>query len=188
MKNAPLTFVLWLCVFVQAYAEPRAVEEFSLPDAKGDPIKFAHGDMPTVVCFLGTECPLANLYAPRLQQLAEQFKGVRFVAVMSNRQDSTEEIAAYRDRHELTFPVLEDRANKIADQFDAQRTPEVFLLDPDFQVRYRGRIDDQYAPGLSKLKVQREDLRVAIQAAQQNIALLEKKAFCKIGCCFLRRD
>ena len=49
-----------------------------------------------VVAFLGTECPLAKLYAIRLQELANEYSdSVRVLAVMSNRQDSLEEISAF---------------------------------------------------------------------------------------------
>src|SRR5687768_9074432 len=51
----------------------------------------------TVVCFLGTECPLTRLYGQRLSLLAGQFesKGVQFVGINSNPQDSPEEIQQY---------------------------------------------------------------------------------------------
>jgi peroxiredoxin/mono/diheme cytochrome c family protein len=99
-----------------------------------------------VVAFLGAECPLAQLYAPRLAELAKKFsdKGVAFVGIDSNRQDSIQKITAYAQRHRIEFPLLKDPGNAVADRFAAQRTPEVFVLDRDRVVRYRGRIDDQY--------------------------------------------
>ena len=69
----------------------------------------------TVVVFLGTECPLVKLYAPRLVTLANKFPDVSFVGVNANSQDSLVEIAAYDRRHELTFPMLKDVGNRLAD-------------------------------------------------------------------------
>ena len=43
-----------------------------------------------------------------------------------------------------SFLCLRDPGNVVADQFGAARTPEVFMLDRQRVVRYRGRIDDQY--------------------------------------------
>ena len=113
-------------------------KEYSLADVKDADV--------VVVAFLGTECPLAKLYGPRLAELDKKFKGskVAFLAIDSNRQDSIEEIAAYARRHNIEFPLLKDTGNKVADQFGAERTPEVFVLDKDRKVRYCGRIDDQY--------------------------------------------
>ena len=47
----------------------------------------------------------------------------------------------------LTFPYLKDADGRVAESFGATRTPQAFVLDPARRVRYRGRIDDQYAPG-----------------------------------------
>src|SRR5204862_81705 len=118
-----------------------------------------------VVAFLGTECPLANLYAPRLAELATKWepKGVAFVGINSNQQDSITEVAAHAQQHHILFSALKDPGNKIADQFHAARTPEVFVLDADRVVRYRGRIDDQYGIGFQKPKATREDLSAALE-------------------------
>src|SRR5262245_59807186 len=50
-----------------------------------------------VLAFVGTECPLAKLYGPRLAELTAKYgaKGVAFVGIDSNRQDSVSEMAAY---------------------------------------------------------------------------------------------
>ncbi len=143
------------------------VENFTLSDFRGKEhsLKEAQGRKAVVVAFLGTECPLAKLYAPRLGQLAKSLegKGVGFLAVMSNRQDSVTEIAAFARVHQIEFPVLKDLGNKVADQFGAARTPEIFLLDAQGMVRYHGRIDDQHSVGRSRDKAMRKDLEIAIE-------------------------
>ncbi|MEM9657419.1 MAG: redoxin domain-containing protein, partial [Planctomycetota bacterium] len=130
----------------------RHIEDFTLPDYLGreHTLSEVEGDDLIVVAFLGTECPLAKLYAGRLQSLADAYadQGVAFLAVASNVQDSLTEIAAYARRHGIEFPVLKDRGNRVADLLGAERTPEVFLLDRDRTVRYRGRIDDQFVVGI----------------------------------------
>lgn len=179
MKPRGLAFILFL-ISANLHAT-ETIGPFSLPDDGGQVEFAAEQSELTVVCFLGTECPLANLYAPRLQKVANEFPQARFVAVMSNVQDDRNEIAAYAKRHELTFPVLKDDNNKVADHFGAERTPEVFVLDDQFSVRYRGRIDDQYAPGVIRPKVTREDLRVAVEelTAQQPVSQPSNEA---VGC------
>ncbi len=117
----------------------KAVKEFKVRDYRGHETSLADfaDSKAVVVAFLGTECPLAKLYGPRLEELANQYKsqGVAFIAVDSNRQDSIAEIANYARVHGVTFPILKDVGNVIADQFAAQRTPEVYLLDNDRVVR-----------------------------------------------------
>ncbi len=122
-----------------------------------------------VVYFMGTECPLAKLYGPRVQELAEALspEGVAFLGVSSNAQDSITELAAHAREHGLTFPLLKDLGNQVADQFGATRTPQVFVLDADQRIRYCGRIDAQFTfgsgVGLSQPQPQRRDLAIALE-------------------------
>jgi peroxiredoxin/mono/diheme cytochrome c family protein len=121
-----------------------------------------------VLAFLGVECPLCKMYAPRLEQLSKQFadKGVVFLGVDSNRQDSLTEMAAYARQHGVSFPLIKDLNNVIADKVGAVRTPEVVVLDQDRVVRYRGRVDDQYGfqsgTGYARPKISRSDLSEAV--------------------------
>ena len=103
-----------------------------------------------VVCFLGTECPLAKLYGPRLDSLAREMadRGVAFIGVNSNPQDSPAEIVTYAEQHAIHFPILKDADQSVALALGATRTPEVVVLDDTGNVCYRGRIDDQYDPGV----------------------------------------
>ena len=117
-----------------------------------------------IVAFLGTECPLAKHYAIRLQKIANEYqsKSVRVLAVMSNRQDSLEEIAAFASRQELEFPILKDVRNRFANQMGADRTPEIFVFDGERKLRYRGRVDDQYGIGYLRDEPRRRDLCIAL--------------------------
>ena len=123
------------------------VADFSLPDFHGQQHSLAdHAGKIVVLAFLGAECPLAKLYALRLQELADKFadQGVVFLALDANLQDSLAEMGAFARASRLTIPFLKDNNNVVADALRAERTPEVFLLDRDRVVRYWGRIDDQY--------------------------------------------
>src|SRR5579863_9509678 len=126
----------------------RKIDNLSLPDHHGKVRELAElrGERLLVVAFLGVECPLAKIYAPRLVSLAADYdaKGVKFVAIDSNLQDSLTDIATFARAHNLSFPLLKDMNNRVADAFGATRTPEVFVLDAQNAIRYAGRIDDQY--------------------------------------------
>lgn len=124
------------------------VENFALRDHHGKPYSLDElgKDKIVVLAFLGTECPLAKIYAPRLSKLANKYepRGVVFVGINPNRQDAVTEIAAFARSHEIPFPILKDLNQVVADAVGATRTPEVVVLDTDHAIRYRGRIDDQY--------------------------------------------
>jgi peroxiredoxin len=117
-----------------------------------------------VVVFVGIECPINNAYWPVLAELHKKYssKGLQFLAVNSNNQDTRQGVARHAKEHAVPFPVLKDKGSTVADLFDAKRTPEVFLLDKDRVVRYRGRIDDQIGIDYRRPKPTRRDLGLAI--------------------------
>ncbi|MDZ4852773.1 MAG: redoxin domain-containing protein [Pirellulaceae bacterium] len=123
-------------------------------------------DSQAVVVFLGTECPLAKLYGPKLQTLSERFRkdGVAMMGVFSNVQDSLSEVIDYANKAGITFPMLIDNDQQLADLLQANRTPEALVLDLSRSVQYRGRIDDQYAISVARKAPTREDLAEAIQS------------------------
>ena len=122
-----------------------------------------------VVVFLGTDCPLVKLYAPELQRISEKYRerGVTVLGINSNRQDPPTKVGAYARRLGMTFTILKDPDNRVADIFEAERTPEVFLLDKNRVVRYRGRVNDQFGfesgVGYGRPNVTRHDLIEAIE-------------------------
>lgn len=145
----------------------REVASFELQDFRGKVHRLDdYRDRKLVVlAFLGVECPLAKRYAPRLEQLAGEFgpRGVAFLGVNSNVQDSLSEMAAYARAHGIGFPLLKDVANELADRVGAERAPSVFVLDERRVVRYAGRVDDQYGVGVARGEPQRHDLRTALE-------------------------
>lgn len=173
-------------------AEPsgsgQTIEVFSAPDIYGETRSLAdYADRKAVVVlFLGTECPLVKLYANRLNALAKDYaeRGVAVVGINSNRQDSITDITAYVRQHQISFPILKDLNNTIADQFAAERTPEAFVLDQDRVVRYRGRIDDQFGVGVQRQAAAKHNLLAAVDAvlAGQPVAVPQTEApGCLIG-------
>jgi peroxiredoxin len=140
----------------------RKVENFTLRDFRGKEHSlndFANRKL-IVVAFLGTTCPVAKLYGPRLTDLSREFepRGVAFLGVNANAQDSLADVATYARQHKIPFPIVKDPDNALADRMGAMRTPEVFVLDSKRIIRYWGRIDDQYAIGVQRSKPSRRDL------------------------------
>ena len=161
------TFAFLCCVLLPlslASADDRVLG-MNLQDTQGNAIAWEPRAV-NVFCFLGTECPLARLYGPRLQQMADEFsrQDVNFIGINSNVQDSAKEIEDYVTKYEIRFPVAMDSDQSVADHLNASRTPEVVVTDQVGVVRYQGRIDDQYEPGISRAAPTKNDLRDAITA------------------------
>lgn len=146
----------------------KQVGEFSAKDYRGRSHSLSEYSESRVVvlAFLGTECPLAKLYGPRLASIAKKYadKGVTILGVNSNRHDSITEISAYARIHEIDFPILKDLDNRIADLVGATRTPEILVLDQKHVVRYHGRVDDQYGVGYIRDEPQKSFLTNALDS------------------------
>ena len=160
-----------------ADADLRTVEgqPWSLPDASESPL--------LVVVFLGTECPLARLYAPRLNELAAQFapSRVAFLGVFSNLQDDVEKVRGYAADFSPVFPLVLDPTHHLADRLAAQRTPEAVVLDSARAIRYRGRIDDQYGIGYQRPNPRRHDLAQALDELIRGAAVSQASTE-PVGC------
>src|SRR4051812_34062065 len=166
MRISALAVGFGLLTLQMAVAAEAPVADFSLADYRGKPVALAdfRDRQLLVVAFVGTECPLAKLYGPRLADLAKEYepKGVAFLGIDPNAQDGVTQIAGYARQSGIAFPVLKDLNNLAPDRFAARRTPEVFVLDAKRVIRYRGRVDDQYAVGVQRDKPQSRDLARAL--------------------------
>jgi len=115
---------------------------------------------PTVLLFIATKCPISNAYNARMAQIAREFqaKGVDFIGINPNKSEPADEVVAHAKQHSLQFPILKDPGNKVADLYNAQVTPEVYVIDTKGVVRYHGRIDNSR----NTANVKTQDLREAL--------------------------
>jgi peroxiredoxin len=147
-------------------APDRTVTDFSLPDHLGHlhHLSDFRDRKLIVVVFLGVDCPLAKLYAPRLADLARTYgdRGVTFLAIDPNERETLRDLARYVHQHGLPFPLLKDPRGNVADNFGAQRSPEAFILDEKRTIRYRGRIDDAGTVTARRQEPTRRDLVEAL--------------------------
>ena len=133
----------------------RTVPDFSLRDVtSGRDVSLYgfRGKKAAVLVFTGIDCPISDLYTPRLVELARAYqdKGVVFLAINANAQDTAEQVAAHARSFGVDFPVLKDTGNHVADLLLAERTCEALVLDGTARLRYRGAIDDQYGVGSAR--------------------------------------
>jgi peroxiredoxin len=179
------SLVLFLLISFSYSGEMSKAENFTLKDYNGKSHSLADykDSKVIVVMFIATQCPVSNDYNGRMAALYKDYngKGVTFLAINSNKQESVEEITQHSQKNGFQFPVLKDPENVIADKFNAQVTPEIFVLNPNYEILYHGRIDDSQRE--SDLKSR--DLRNALDEilAGKPVSRKETKAF---GCSIKR--
>ncbi|MCT7971519.1 thioredoxin family protein [Laspinema olomoucense] len=101
------------------------------------------------VIFLCNRCAYVQSYLDRLKQIQTDFndKGFTLIGINSNDarqypEDSFEQMKSFAQERDLNFPYLRDATQDVAHCFGVQKTSEVFLLDGEGILRYRGSIDD----------------------------------------------
>ncbi|HTP79257.1 MAG TPA: thioredoxin family protein [Bacteroidota bacterium] len=164
---------------------PRKVENFKLKDYNGvehslTDYKDAKG---VVLMFIATRCPISNSYNERMVALDKDYrsKGIVFIGINANKQEPVDEVKQHAKDKGFEFTILKDEGNVIADKLGASVTPEIYLLNPGFEVLYHGRIDDSS----KEAKVTSQDLRRALDEflAGKVVSTPETKAF---GCTIKR--
>ena len=98
---------------------------FSLRDAQGSPHTFPSG-RPTLLAFVKEDCETCNLTLPLLELLHQSTGGE--LAVWGLVQASSD-IATLRERHGLSFPLLDDDALEVSADADIDTVPSLFLYD-----------------------------------------------------------
>jgi peroxiredoxin len=147
----------------------RKAEDFRLQDPRDQGVvvlsDLLQKNKAVVLVFMGVECVINNQFVPVLIGLHKEYasKGIAFIGVNANSQDSRESVAMHARRNAIPFPIVKDAGNKVADQLGARRTPEAFIVDRTSTIRYQGRIDDQFGIGYARPdKPTRRDLAVAL--------------------------
>ena len=161
------------------------IGDFTLPDVdnKERTLKSLAGKNGTVILFIAVQCPVSNAYNERMEKLAQDYKdkGIAVIGINSNVAEDAAAAKTHAMENKLSFTILKDVGNKIADKLGASVTPEAYLLDASNKLVYHGRIDN----ARNAAEVQTPDLRNAIDATLSGKAVekAEAKAF---GCSIKR--
>lgn len=127
--------------------------DFALPDTEGHLHSLSEpADAPArVVIFTCNHCPYALAWHERLMAVGRDYaeRGVRCVAINPNdaeryRADSLEAMRARVHKEDWPMPYLRDESQEVARAFGAKTTPDVFVVDRDRHLRYRGAPDAGY--------------------------------------------
>lgn len=166
------------------------VADFTLPVAGSSAMQSLYGlkgKKAVAVVFIATNCPYSNAFNQVMADLAKglESKGVAVVGINSNKTDPAADVAKHARTHALGFPVLKDEGNVIADRFGASVTPEVFLLDSSWTLRYHGALGNSASPTTKAGEASDAEVRPAIEAilGGGTVTRTDTKAF---GCTIKR--
>ncbi len=160
-------------------------ENFTLTDYEGNNHSLSDytESKVIVIMFIATKCPVSNDYNSRMEEIFNEYKDkeVSFLGINSNKSEDVSEIENHAKDNGLTFTILKDDKNIIADKFEASYTPEIYVLSNNFELLYHGRIDNSRRESV----VSSSDLKNALDEilAGKEVSNPETKAF---GCTIKR--
>ncbi len=199
MRKTSMLFLLLILILAGVFAWKRTraqapapkveigntIENVQLTDLSGNSLSLYDfkGHPAVTIIFVSTRCPVSNAYNERMAALAKEYgsRGVQFIGINANRNEPPQEVSQHAREKGLNFLIVKDPGNRVADYLGASVTPEVYLLDANWVLRYHGRIDDsQEASGIRS-----QDARAGLDAvlAGQPVANSRTKAF---GCTIKR--
>ena len=183
-----VVLISFTSMFISAntwFSSPERIENFTLKDYNGKEHSLSdyRDSKAIVVMFIATECPVSNAYNSRMENIYKNYsqKNIACIGINSNKTESVERIKEHANEKGLTFTILKDEKNTIADRFGASFTPEVYVLNGNFEILYHGRIDNSK----NEADVVSKDLENALNEilAGKEVSKKETKAF---GCSIKR--
>jgi peroxiredoxin len=163
------------------------IADFTLPDTDGKQHSLTSfkGKNGTVLIFVAVQCPVSNGYNERMEKLAQDYKarGIAVVGINANSGETADAVKSHAASHKLSFLILKDNGNKIADALGASKTPEAYFLDANNKLAYHGRIDNSRDIAQVVTSELRDALDLAL--AGKPVAKTEAAAF---GCSIKRAD
>ena len=131
------------------YAVGDLTESFTLPRARGGEATIeTSGAAATVLVWTCNHCPYALAWHDRIQDVIRDYtgRGVAFAQINANDEvkypaDSFAEMERRVDAGEFASDFLRDAEQSLSKRWGARVTPDVFVLDADGRIVFRGAPD-----------------------------------------------
>jgi len=128
--------------------------DFNLPNVDGQQVSLAgYPDAKGfIIVFTCNHCPHANFYEQRIMDLDVKYASLGFpvIAICPNDavafpDDSFDNMKRRSEQKGYTFPYLYDESQEVARNYNAKRTPHVYVLKKSnggVEEVYNGAVDD----------------------------------------------
>lgn len=124
---------------------PRPAPDFALPARDGGEVRLAdlRGQV-VMINFWATWCGPCRQEMPLLEQIHAKYEALGFTLLGVNVEPDSGAATAWLEKVPVTFPILFDTKNAVAEQFGVMGMPSSVFVDRDGRVRYVHR---GYQPG-----------------------------------------
>lgn len=114
-----------------------------------------------------TQCPCVQAVEGRIKTLAKTFapQGLRVAYVFSTPRQRAVDIARFMQNHQIGYPAIVDRDQRLLKMLDGRASSEVYLFDKQGVLRYHGRVDNET---FDPQGATQHDLAAAVYAVANN--------------------
>ncbi len=129
--------------------------EFTLKNFEGQEVALNDLDNydGVLIIFMCNHCPYVKTQTEEIRKLSQEFSSIAIAGINPNTEthpeDSTEKMGEFIQENDLDRPnfyYLSDKDQEVAEAYDAQCTPDPFLLDWRHRLYYHGRLNDKTSP------------------------------------------
>lgn len=148
-----------------AFSVGQSVSDLELTDIDGEVHHLRdYRGRPLVLVMRDAGCPVSRRYGHETARIEREYgeRGVAFVFVNANTAEADSTMRGDAALFGLRGPYVPDRETAAAAALRARSTTEVFVIDGQGVLRYRGGIDDQYGILFSRPAPTRRHLRLAL--------------------------
>jgi peroxiredoxin len=147
----------------------KTLPDFTLADQNGKTHElYKMTDAKAIVMVMqGVGCPIVQQITPDVKDLEAAYepKGVKFLMLNANNQDTREMIKAEADNFDIKIPILKDVGQKVSEPLGVTRTAEAFVIQPKtWKILYHGPISDRLTYGRAKAKADNPYVANALDA------------------------
>ena len=133
--------------------------------------------------FLSPECPLCKRYSSFLKNLYQQYHvNIEFYGIIPGKAYSADEVKKYKEEYTIPFSLLIDENKELSNYLQASVTPQVILLNSNYEMVYKGAIDNLLIQlGKQRVKATEDFLVNAISRSLHNEKISVKRTKA-VGC------
>ena len=137
----------------------------------------------SVVIFFSPDCPICIGFTKSIRELADSFsgRGIKFYLIFPG-DFSAAQIRKFQKQYTIPIPAYRDERKQLVKILAATTTPQAFVINPEGEIIYSGKIDNRYENiGKQRTVITQFYLRDALNAALNHYEPSIKKTE-PVGC------
>jgi peroxiredoxin len=137
-----------------------------------------------VLEWFNVECPYVKYHydtAHTMVELANKYKDKNIIWLAVNSTSDTTEQAniEFAQKHNLPYPILDDRSGKVGLSYGAETTPHMFIIDSAGFIVYQGAIDNSPMGGTKEGVINYVDKALEELTSGRSVSVASSKSY---GC------